>query len=289
MSIHPLRVGALLLASSLLLAAGAGATTLANLSISNGSTPNVFNDAGPPARFVAQSTTSVLASGGAGFDTHYAAVVGADAGNGNPGTSGNYTQNFTGSFTITFEVTQTAGWNWTVNVDVVRNGALTIIEDGTGNGRVTLNALNVVHSGAGVLGASLSLGAVGTNSNAGDPGNNDDQSFSQNASAAITGVGTGAGQVVTLVFSFTASAVSVDPAGGFRAGDEAALRMGIDSALQFFDADDYPSGGTGVGSRTLANDGIFVSAAVPEPAAEALLALGLIGLAWFENRRSPSR
>jgi hypothetical protein len=277
MSIHPLRVGALL-ALSLALASGAGATTISGLSVGNTST-NVFNNAGPPARTVGQSSTSVLASGAAGFDMRYAAVVGADAGN---GASGTYTQNFTGTFTITFQVTQTAGWNWTVNVDVLRNGAQTLFSDGTGNGRVTLNALTVTHSGAGVLGASLDLAAVGTLNNAGVGGTPDmNQGFSQSSSAAITGVGTGAAQSLTLTFSFTASAISVDPAGGSQQGDEAALRMGLTSGLDFFDADNYP----GQGARTMANDGIFVSAAVPEPAAEALLALGLIGLAWFDSKR----
>jgi hypothetical protein len=288
MSIHPLRVGAPL-ALSLLLASGAGATTLSGLSISNSST-NVFNDGGPPYRSVAQSSTSLLSSGATGFDMRYGAVVGADAGNATTN-GGTYTQSMTGTFTITFSVTQNAGWNWSVNVDVVRNGALTIVNDpsnvfnNSGHANVTLNALSVVHSGAGVLGSSLNLGAVGTLSNAGAPASSPNQAFSQTSSAAITGVGTGGAQVVTLVFTFTATANSVDPVGGPREGDEAALRMGYDSTLQTFTADDYP----GVPARLLANDGIFVSAAVPEPAAEALLALGLIGLAWFEKRRSPPR
>jgi hypothetical protein len=280
MSIHPLRVGALL-ALSLLLAAGAGATTLSGLSISNGST-NFFDDIGSTGS-VAQSNTSVLANGAAGFDMRYAAVIGADTGGGAAGGT-NFTQNFNGSFTITFEVTQTAGWNWAVNVDVVRNGALSLISDGTGNARVTLNALTVSHSGAGVLGASLNLAAVGTLNNAGVGGTPSmEQAFNQSSTAAITGVGTGAAQSVSLVFTFTGSATTVDPAGGSQAGDEAALRMGFDSPLSSFTADDYP----GVPARLLANDGIFVSAAVPEPAAEALLALGLIGLAWFDSKRRP--
>jgi hypothetical protein len=193
---------------------------------------------------------------------------------------------FSGSFTITFAVTESAGWSWAVSVDVVRSGAMTIVSDGNGSANVTLDALSVIHSGAGVLGASLDLGAVGTLSNAGAPGTSPDQAFSQASTASITGVGTGGAQIVTLVFSFTASASTVDPAGGLVQGDEAALRMGLDSSLGAFTADDYP----GAGARTLANDGISVTAAVlPEPRADALLALGLIALAWFDSPRSRRR
>jgi hypothetical protein len=275
MSRSPLRLALALLAAGLL-AGPAAATTLSGLAVSNAST-NFFDDAGATAS-VAQSSTSVLASSATGFDARYAAVVGADTGGAGGGT---FTQTMNGSFTITFSVTQTSGWNWTVNVDVLRNGAMTLLNDGSGNANVTLGALTVTHSGAGVLGASLSLGAVGTLSNASAPTTSPNQPFNQSASAAITGLGTGAAQVVTLVFTYTATATTVDPAGGTVQGDEAALRMGLDSALSFYTADDYP----GPGARTLANDGIFVSAAVPEPAAEALLALGLMGLAWFDYTR----
>jgi hypothetical protein len=261
-----------------LLCTPAAAATISGLTISNAST-NVFDDVGAIGS-VGQSSTSVAASGATGFDMRYAAVVGADTGG--PG-GGTYAQNFTGSFSITFTMTQTAGWTWAVSVDVVRAGAMTIISDGNGNANVTLNALTVTHSGAGVLGASLDLGAVGTLSNAGAPASSPNQGFSQSSSATINGIGTGAAQVVTLVFTFTASATTVDPAGGLVQGDEGALRMGLDSTLGSFTADDYP----GADGRTLANDGIFVTAALlPEPAAEALLAVGLIGLAWFDRKRT---
>lgn len=266
-----------LTAVMLFVAAPAFATTLSNLSIVDGST-NVFDDSGPTGS-VGQSSSSIGASGASGFDVQYGAVVGADTGGAG---GGSYTQVFSGSLTISFEVTQVSGWSWVVNVDVVRAGALTIVSDGNGNANVTLDALNVTHAGAGSLVGSLDLAAVGTLSNGAAPGTSPDQGFSQSGSASLTGFGTGSAQLVTLVFTFTASASTVDPAGGLVQGDEAALRMGLDSGLSAFTADDYP----GVGGRSLGGDGLFVLAAVPEPTAEALLALGLLGLGWFDTKKA---
>jgi len=172
------------------------------------------------------------------------------------------------------------GIAWTfVAMEILLVGFVVPIFDGLWNlngrtlGLVTSAAL------AGSLVGSLGLAAVGTLSNAGGGSTGSPNSaFNQASAATVTGVGTGAAQVMSLVFTFTASAFTNETGGN---GDEAALRMGMDSALSSFTADNYP----GAGGRTLANDGIFVSASVPEPAAEALLALGLIGLAWFDSRR----
>ena len=275
MSSFPLRVGLALLAACALSGTPASASTISGLSISDGST-NVFDDVGAVGS-VGQSSLSTPINGALGFQVRYGAVVGADAGGAGGAT---FSQNFSGSFTITFSVTEIAGAGWVASVDVVRNGAMTIVDDGNGSATVTLNALNVVHSGAGTLVGSLGLGAVGTLSNASATATSPNQAFSQTSSATITGTGTGGAQVVTLVFTFTGSATTTVQG---NQGDEAALRLGLDSALSSFTADDYP----GAGARTLGNDGIFVSAAVPEPAAEALLAAGLIGLAWFEYSRRP--
>jgi len=275
MSKTPLRASLALLAACALFGAPASASTISGLTLSNGST-NVFDDVGANAS-VGQSSLSTPVSGALGFQVRYGAVVGADAGGGG---SASFTQNFSGSFTITFSVTETASAAWVARVDVLRNGAMTIVSDGGGSGSVTLSALNVAHSGAGTLVGSLGLGAVGTLSNAAAETTSPNQGFSQASSATITGTGTGGAQVVTLVFTFTGSATTTVQG---NQGDEAALRMGLDSALTSFTADNYP----GAGARTLGNDGIFFSASVPEPAAEALLALGLLGLAWFDYTRRP--
>ncbi len=277
------RIGLVVL--STVVGAPAAAVTIANLGVTDSST-NVFDDTGPIGS-VAQSSAAVAASGSTGFVVDYGAVVGADTGGAG---GGSYTQAFSGSFSISFEVTEAAGVSWSVSVDVVRAGALTIVSDGTGTAEVTLDALTASLIGAGSLVGSLDLAAVGTLDNAAAPGSSPDQPFLQSSSAVITGFGTGAAQLITLAFSFTASVTTQDVPGGMIQGDEGALRMGMDSALASFTADDYP----GPGGRSTSGDGITVSAnvsppSVPEPGAELLLALSLIGLAWSERRRAPRR
>ena len=265
------------LAAVLLLAAApVRATTISNPGFVDASS-SAFDDVGPTAA-VAASAAGLTSSGPGGFTLRYEAVVGADLG----GAGGaQFTQVFTGSLTLSFEVTELAGTSWLVNVDVLRAGALTIVDDGSGSALVTLDALTVTHAGAGTLVGSLDLAAVGPLGNGADPGGSPDLAFSQSAAAAIAGVGTGSAQLVTLVFGFTASAATLDAPAGLVHGDEAALRMGRDSALSSFTADDYP----GAGGRSLSADGLFATVSLPEPRAEALLALLLIALGWFDRKQ----
>ncbi len=268
------QIGRLALAAlALAAAAPAGALTLSNLTLTNAST-SVFDDDGPIGA-VAESSASVGASGPAGFEVQYAAVLGADTGGAG---GGSFTQDFVGTFTLSFQVTESAGVSWAVRLDVERAGELAIMSDGSGFGTVTLDGLSVVHAGAGALVGSLDLAAVGTLSNALAPGDSPVQPFLQTASAVVAGVGTGAAEFVTLTFAFTASVTTEDVPGGFVQGDEAALRMGMEGGLLSFTADDD--------AGALGTDGIRVTATVPEPGAEILLALGLIGLGWFDRRRS---
>ena len=258
----------------------AGAATISGISIvkNGGNTADLFDDVGCIAS-VAQSTVSTSAVTANSFDARYAAVVGADRGGcTGGGSSGTTTQSFTGNFTITFSVTATAGNNWYLTLDVLRIGAQTIISDGSGNASVAFGALTGSETGAGsVTSGSLSLAALTTLSNSGSPGTSPNTAFNQAGAAVIQGVATGGAETVTLNFVFNASASSVDPAGGSNQGDEAALRMGIDSAITQYTADDYP----GVGLRNLNTDGIWVLFQLdeaPEPGTGVLLGLGLLGL-----------
>ena len=117
---------ALLLAPLPALAATLSAVTIVK---NAGNTADLFDDVGDVATAV-QSTATVTSSSAAAFATRYAAVVSADRG-GNPGPAGTTVQNFTANFTITFNVTETAGTAWALTLDVLRVGAQTIVSDGT--------------------------------------------------------------------------------------------------------------------------------------------------------------
>lgn len=277
----------LMIALLLLAPLPALAATISSVSIvKNGSnSADFFDDLGDVASAV-QSTVAVSSSSSTGFTTRYAAVVSADRG-GNPGPSGTTTQNFTGNFSITFNVTETAGVNWAMTLGVLRVGAQTIVSDGTGNASVALGALTGGETGAGsITSGTQGLAALTTLSNAavsGTPSAN--TPFSQTANAVLSGIGTGFAQAVILNYSFTASATTVDPNGGTLQGDETALRMGLNSALSQFTADDYP----GAGGRVILGDGIFLSVLLidaPEPGTATLLGLGVGVLAYRARRRA---
>jgi hypothetical protein len=266
------------------LAAPASAATISSISIvkNGGNTADDINDTGAVTDAVSSSvsTSNVTATS---FDARYAAVVSTD----HDGTGGSRTStmDFDGDFSITFNVTATAGLSWFLTIDLFRIGAQTIVSDGTGNASVAMGALTGSETGAGsITSGSLSLAALTTLDNSGAPATSPDSPFNQSGTAVITGIGTGAAQSVNLNFVFTAAATTVDPAGGDFQGDEAALRMGMDSALSGFTADDYP----GAGLRNLDTDGIWVLFQLdeaPEPGTGLMLGLGLLGLGLQRRAR----
>ncbi len=251
----------------------ASALSLTNLTVSLGgaNSAQIFNDAQQTSD-IGLSQTSVVSSTALTFDARYAMDVGVDIGN-----AATRTVNYTSQFVISFDVTANAGQAWALTIDTSRIGALTLVNDGSGPSSATLNAVTGSLTGAGTLAGSLGLAAVGTL--AGNNGGN--QPFSQTGLATITGTGTGAAQAVTLTFDWTSSTTSTRGPSGANRGDEAAIRMGIDSAMSSFTADNYP----GVGNRTIGNDGFFVSASlVPEPGSMLMMFAGLVGLALFGRR-----
>jgi hypothetical protein len=260
----------------------AATITGAAITLNAGNTTDSLDNTGTSISAV-QSTAAVTASTATTLDTRYAAVVSADQDGAPPG---NTARSLTGDFSITFSVTAAASNTWFLTIAVMRIGAQTIVSDGNGNASVALGALTGSETGAGsITSGSLSLAALSDLSNASAEATSPDVAFNQATSAVLSGIGTGAAQTVNLDFVFSATATAVDPAGGGTpAADEAALRMGLDSALTGFTADDYP----GVGLRNLNTDGVWVLfqiTEVPEPGAALLLGLGLAGLGLHRRTR----
>ena len=248
-------------------AAPAGALSIVGLSVALGGTNSanqLVDTLAPPITRIRTSSVGVVSSSALAFQTRYAFVVGTDIGN-----NASITESHTANYTITLAVNQTAGSPWMLSLATSRIGALTLVDDGNGGATAILGAVTGTRTGTGTLTGALGLGAVTTLTGTGG-GNTP---FNQAGSAVITGVGTGANQNITLTFSFNASATSTRQGNN---GDEAGVRMGLAGNATSYTAGNYP----GVGARTLASDGHFVTATlVPEPAAGALMALGLVGLA----------
>jgi hypothetical protein len=256
----------------------AAAATIQNLSatLDAGNSANQFDDLAQISR-LRQSSMSVLVNTASTFTTNYAMVVGTDIGN-----AATQTVNHTASYTLSFDVLALSGEIWQVDVTSSWMGALTLVNDGSGPATVTLGGVTGAHSGAGTLSGSLALDAVGTlSSNFG--GN---LPFFDDALGVIVGTGTGGLQAITLNFSWNASSTSTRGGSGSNRGDEGGLRMGIDTAMSSYSADNYP----GVGGRTIANDGhrvtVVITTLVPEPEAVLLVALGLLAIEGLGRSRA---
>jgi len=273
------RLGPLALAlalAALLLppAAGAVSFTSVTTAFNAGNSTNLLVDTNPPpVTRVRNRTLGVVSSSANSFQTRYAMLVGTDIGN-----VATITESFTANYTITLSVLGYLGEQWQILIDTSRVGALTIVNDGNGSASATLGALTGGVTG-GTLSGSLGLAAVGTATNSAAPTTSVNTPFNQLSSAVVSGVGTGAVQVVTLSFSWTASTTSTRQGNN---GDEAAVRMGQTTGASSYSAGDYAD----MADRVQSLDGHFVSATlIPEPATAFLLASGLAGLAWSSRRR----
>jgi hypothetical protein len=202
------------------------------------------------------------------FTTRYAMTVALDR----QMTSGSATTNMTSSYSITFTVNNPTGATVKIDIDTLRVGALTLVDDSTGTSTITLGAatgqLNAVTQvGLAAPAASLSSGSSGNTP------------FSQ-AGTTVSITTNAVASVYVLQFDWTSSVMSSQ--------DEGAVRMGMPGGVNSSTADDYP----GVGSRTQNNDGHFVDVkatiigVVPEPGTATLLVFGLTLLARRRARTS---
>ncbi len=243
-----------------ILAGGAAAQGISGLSVAKNTPPNSADSFENGVLAGAQKESIVGVQPGATsttFTVRYAKIVGTDT-----GIFTSRTENFTGNYTITFSVTAPGSYSLAVNTS--RVGALTLVNDGSASATATLSALTGSHTGGTLLvPGTLSLPAVATLSS----NSAANTAFSQPNSATITGVSNGVPQAHTLTFAWTASCAS---GSGLTGGDECAVRMGLPAEYDGETAGDYP----GVGGRTQANDGHFVTVTFTSPCGNGTLEPG---------------
>lgn len=266
------------LVMALVLAPAAGALDITGLSITTvgGNTANSSSTNGNNNNEVASSTSIVTAPSGPvadtvgsslSFQTNYDWLVMADRDNNGVG---GFSTTATADYQITFTVDNPTGTTYRIDIDTLRIGSLTGFTDHTGDSTTTLGA--VTGSVDAITNASLALAAVGPFVTA----VSDTSDFSQ-SSTTLSITSSAVSQTYVLRFTWNGTASSNN--------DESAIRMGIAGTVGGVSADDYP----GQGSRTLANDGHFVTVgatiiSAPEPAPAALIALGLVALALRARR-----
>ncbi len=264
---------------SFALAAPAGAFQITGLSVALGgtNTANELVNSGNNRAQIASSVAIASAPGGpvadtpgssTSFGTRFASLLAVDREGGGGGTT---TRSATSAYSITFTVDNPTGGTYQIDIDTLRIGALTNVDDDTGNSTQTLGA--VTGRVDAIVEASLALAAVGpvTTSTTGTT------SFNQSGTT-LSITDSALSRTFVIDFTWTSSATS--------SKDEAAIRMGTAGSISVATADDYP----GVGSRTAANDGHFVDVTatylvVPEPEPVVLATLGLVGLAIGARRR----
>jgi hypothetical protein len=184
---------------------------------------------------------------------------------------------------IDFDIVATPTESWTMQIDQLRNFALTLVDDaGSGfqsKADITLQSATYSLTPGGT--GSLTV-PVATSEDTGAPFGDVDLPVSESNTNAISGVGATA---VSLEFSQFLSAISYansDPTQTLvSSGQEAAVRFGIAGTLPGVTAEDYP----GVGSRVVNDDGHFVNVKltfVPEPSSAALLLT--VGLSTLTRR-----
>jgi hypothetical protein len=269
-------------AAALLLAPAAGALNITGVSISTvgANTGDNLTNTGNPRSQVDSNTAITIAPSGPvpdtlgsslSFQTQYAWLVAADREG--PGAA---TVNLTATaeYQITFTVDNPSGETYRIDIDQLRIGALTVVDDdatGGATGSATLNGST--GSVDGIVNATLALAALPTFSQ----GTTGSSPFSQTGTT-LSITDNALSRTFTLNFTWTGNATSTK--------DEAAIRMGVQGALTGpTSADDYP----GDGSRTIGGDGHFVTVAAtiisaPEPAPAALIALGLVAFALRGRR-----
>jgi hypothetical protein len=271
---------------SVLCAAPALGGSIANLTVTNLSSPDLFVD--DPVFGLKQerrSSATLLSSSPAAvmpiFSARLAGLVATDTFIAQPSIQ---TLNDL-RMRIDFDIVALAAESWTMQIDQLRNFALTLVDDaGSGfqsQASVSLQAAtySLVPGGPGALAVPVAA-SEDTGGLFGDL----DMPIIENNNSVLAGVGA---TTVSLEFAQRLSAISyanADPTQTLVApGQEAAVRFGIAGTMPGMTAEDYP----GFGPRVASDDGHFVNVKltfVPEPASASLLTVGIIKLITRRNR-----
>jgi hypothetical protein len=227
-------------------------------------------------------TSAILAPGATvSASTQYIANIAADRDQiGNQTATGQVSVNYTDSFTITPDIA-TATYNVIITSSLL--GALTGNNDSAGNSSTgAVSITNVAGSLGGTPNPNLALAVAGSGAK---PASGTSSATISGSNLLSLGPFTGT-QTLQLTFTWTMSATSNGGA-ALQTGPEEAVRLGAAGQLAFATADDYP----GVGSRTQALDGHFVSivatvVSVPEPSTIGLAAIAGLALIGFRRRMS---
>jgi hypothetical protein len=138
-----------------------------------------------------------------------------------------------------------------VNVSTSRNGALTLVDDGTASATATITGVTGAQSG-GTLSGTLSLPDPG---DAVDDNNGHNSAFDASAGATISGTSNGVAIAHQLSFVWTSFCQTNVSGFAITGGDECAVRGGIAIGYGGETAGDYP----GAGARNINTDGHFVT------------------------------
>ena len=267
---------------AVLVGAPASALQIIGLSVTmTGNTANALTDSGNNRSQYDSATSTLVAPGGpiadlpgssTDFLVRYASLFAADR----EMNSGSFSPvAMTSSYQITFTVDNPVGSSYRIDIDTLRIGALTNVDDANGgSGSLTLGG--VTGSVDGTPNAALALAAVGPYT----PTTTGVTTFNQ-ATSTLQLFSSAPSQTWVLSFTWTSNLTS--------GRDEVAIRMGLNGSLTGSTADDYP-GVSPVGPSTQADDGHFTDVTVtlltPEPESGSLLALGLLGIALQARARA---
>jgi hypothetical protein len=232
-------VGFVLVAS-----ATAGAQTLSTPILTNNSNPNeVVPGTVSAASRERQSLVQLISSPAGAFTTRYASLITTDS-DGAGASAG--VESIASDYQIDFNVTAPGGYDLTVTTSL--SGDMHLVNDGS-SASADIGPVNGASTGGAVTSGTFDIADAGITAGSGGASTG----ISDGSVATVFGVSNGAPVAHSLHFVFTQIVTSA--AGG---GDEAAVRLGINSSIATETAGDYP----GSPARVQDDDGHFVTVTV---------------------------